>query len=112
MFLASKLSGAQFIIAKLVTTQIAYFIISLAFVVLNTAFQIPFNVTFGHSGFLVIWMFAFLLMSSIGSIIEVLVMIAFAVKQALLGFVLVYIVVLNLAPVLSPIVLCPKFYRY
>lgn len=57
-------------------------------------------------------MFAFLLMSSIGSIIEVMVMVAFALKQALLGFVLVYVVVLNLTPVLSPIVLCPSFYRY
>ena len=112
LYLASKLTGAQFLVAKIISTQFAYFFISLAFIVLNTAFQVPFNVAFGNSGFLVIWMFAFLLMSSIGSIIEVMVMVAFALKQALLGFVLVYVVVLNLTPVLSPIVLCPSFYRY
>ncbi|RCK66467.1 Nitrosoguanidine resistance protein SNG1 [Candida viswanathii] len=112
LYLASKLSGGQFILSKLLTTQISYLFISLAFIVLNTAFQLPFSGAFGHSGFLVIWMFAFLLMSSIGSLIEILVLVAFALKPALLGFVLLYMVVLNISPVLAPIALCPSFYRY
>ena len=30
----------------------------------------------------------------------------------MIGFVLLFTVVLNLAPTISPIILCPKFYRY
>lgn len=112
MYLASKVTGAPFIIFKILTTQISYIFISLGYVILNTAFQLPFNVTFGHSGFLVLWCFAFLLMSSVGGIIEVLVLICFATTPPFLGFVLVYMVVINLSPTISPLVLCPKFYRY
>ncbi|RCK66447.1 Nitrosoguanidine resistance protein SNG1 [Candida viswanathii] len=112
MYLATKVTGALFVVFKILTTQISYVFISLGYVVLNTAFRLPFNVTFGHSGFLVLWCFSFLLMSSLGSIIEVLVLICFATTPPFLGFVLVYMVVINLSPTVSPIVLCPKFYRY
>lgn len=112
MYLASKVTGASFVIFKMITTQISYVFISFGYIILNTSFQLPFNVTFGHSGFLVLWCFSFLLMSSVGSIIEVLVQICFATTPPFIGFVLVYMVVTNLSPTVSPIVLCPKFYRY
>ncbi|KAL6450495.1 SNG1 Nitrosoguanidine resistance protein SNG1 [Candida maltosa Xu316] len=112
MAIAEKVKGLQYVMFKLVINQVSYLFVSLGFICLNTAFQLPFNRTFGHSGFLVIWMFAFLLMSAVGSMIELMVLIAFAFKPPLLGFVLVYSVVINLSPTISPIDLCPKFYRY
>lgn len=112
MYIASKVKGIKYVIFRMMSNQVAYFIISLAFVVLNTAFGLPFNGTFGHAGFLVIWVFSYLLMSAIGSVIEFFVLIVFALKPPMIGFVLLFTVVLNLAPTISPIILCPKFYRY
>ncbi|KAI5965067.1 hypothetical protein KGF57_000860 [Candida theae] len=112
MYLASKIKGWNYIVFRLLSSQVAYMFISLGMVVLNTAFQLPFTTTFGHSGFLVIWMFSYLLMASLGSIIEVLVIIMFAVKPQLIGFVLLFTAVINLAPIISPPVLTPPFYYY
>lgn len=61
MYLASKVTGASFVIFKMITTQISYVFISFGYIILNTSFQLPFNVTFGHSGFLVLWCFSFYL---------------------------------------------------
>lgn len=112
MYLASKIKGWSYIFFRILSTQVAYMFISLGMVVLNTAFQLPFNTTFGYSGFLVIWMFSYLLMASLGSIIEVLVIIIFALKPQLIGFVLLFTAVINLAPIISPPVLSPPFYYY
>ena len=49
---------------------------------------------------------------SLGSIIEVVALILFAVKPQLIGFLLLFTAVVNLSPTVSPIVLCPDFYRY
>lgn len=97
---------------RIISSQVAYMFISLGAVVLNTAFQLPFNTTFGYSGFLVIWMFCYLLIASLGSIIEVLVIIIFALKPQLIGFILLFAAVINLAPIISHPVLSPPFYYY
>lgn len=111
-FLASKITGLKFIALRMTVSQIAYLILSLSLVTLNTAFQIPFNVTFGHLGFLVIWMFGYLTMSSLGSLIEALALILFMLKPQMVGVILLFVAVTNVSPVISPIVLCPNFYRY
>ena len=51
-------------------------------------------------------------MSSIGSLIEMMVLVCIATKPAMIGLVLLLVAVTNLAPTISPIVLCPTFYRY
>lgn len=51
-------------------------------------------------------------MSSVGSLIEVLVLFCIILKPAMIGLVLLLVAVVNLAPTISPIVLCPDFYRY
>ncbi|WPK24159.1 hypothetical protein PUMCH_001421 [Australozyma saopauloensis] len=110
--LASKLTPARFVAVRMFLAQGAYFLLSLAYIVLNTAFQMNFTATFGYLGFLVIWMFAFLTMSSIGSIMEALVLVCFIFKPACIGLVILFVAVTNLAPTISPIPLCPTFYRY
>ncbi|KAM9911787.1 hypothetical protein OXX69_003188 [Metschnikowia pulcherrima] len=112
MSVAAKIKGLKFVVFRIATAQGAYFVLSLSYVVLNTAFGISFTKTFGYSGFLVIWSIAFLTMSSIGSIIEILVLICIVLKPAMIGVCLLLVAVLNLAPTISPIYLCPSFYRY
>lgn len=112
MYVASKIKGWKFVVFRIATAQSAYFQLSLAYVVLNTAFQIPFNKAFGYLGFLVIWGAAFLTMSSVGSMIEILVLACIVLKPAMIGVMLLLVAVTNLAPTISPIFLCPTFYRY
>ncbi|EGW29884.1 uncharacterized protein SPAPADRAFT_52739 [Spathaspora passalidarum NRRL Y-27907] len=112
MYIASKIKGFQYVVYRMISAQVAYLILSLAYVVLNTAFGLKYSTAFGHAGFLVIWMFAFLTMASLGSIIELIVLFLVAVKPVLMGFLLLFVAVTNISPVVSPIVLCPTFYRY
>ncbi|ODV78336.1 uncharacterized protein CANTADRAFT_53519 [Suhomyces tanzawaensis NRRL Y-17324] len=112
MYIATKVKGLKFILVKILATQAAYVVLSLAFLLLNLAFGLKFNVTFGYLGFLVVWSFGFLLMSSLGSFIEIFALLVGSFKMQLPGFVLLFVAVLNVAPTVSPMELCPKFFRY
>lgn len=112
IYIASKIKGLWYVAYRILAAQAAYVVLGLAYVLLNTAFQISFTKTFGHLGFLVIWAFAYLTMSSVGSFIEISVLICIILKPAMIGIILLLVAVINLAPTISPIVLCPDFYRY
>lgn len=112
MYMSSKLKGLRYVAYRITAAQLAYIGLGFAYVLLNTAFQVSFTKAFGHLGFLVIWAFAYLTMSSIGSLIEMMVLVCIATKPAMIGLVLLLVAVTNLAPTISPIVLCPTFYRY
>lgn len=112
MYVATRIKGLKYVLFRFLTAQGAYLQLSLAYVVLNTAFGIAYNKTFGDLGFLVIWASAFLTMSSVGSLIEMLVLICLVVKVEMVGLTLLFVAVTNLAPTISPIYLCPSFYRY
>lgn len=111
-YLATRITGFRYVLTRMLIAQMAYLVISLGFVVLNTAFGLPYNGAFGDLGFLVIWMIALLTMSSLGSLIEILVLLIAGYKQQLIGFVMMFVAILNVTPIISPIVLCPVFYRY
>lgn len=110
--LAKRVLGWRFVVVRLLLAQGSYFILGLAYVVLNTAFQMNFTATFGYLGFLVIWMFAYLTMASVGSLMETLVLLCVIIKPACIGLIILFVAVTNLAPVISPIPVCPNFYRY
>ncbi|GEQ67320.1 hypothetical protein JCM33374_g984 [Metschnikowia sp. JCM 33374] len=112
MSVASKIKGLRFVAFRMATAQGSYVVLSLAYVVLNAAFGISCNKTFGNSGFLVIWAISFWTMSAIGTVIEIMVLISIVLKPAMIGVCLLVVAVFNLAPTISPIYLCPKFYRY
>ncbi|KAK6454351.1 uncharacterized protein RJT20DRAFT_58067 [Scheffersomyces xylosifermentans] len=112
MYMAKQIKGFKYVAYRMAASQVAYLVLSLAFVTLNHAYGLTYYHTFGRSGFLVIWVFGYLLMSSLGSLIEVSALFLMAVKPQLIGFLLLFIAVLNLSPTVSPIVLCPPFYRY
>lgn len=112
MYMSSRLKGLKYVAYRIFSAQLAYFVLGFSYTVLNTAFGVKFDRAFGHLGFLVIWAFAFLTMSAVGSLIEILVLICTVIKPAMIGLVLLMAAVSNLAPTISPIVLCPTFYRY
>lgn len=109
---AEKVKGNRYIAYRLAIGQLGYLIISFFFVILNRAFGMPYDVTFGKSGFLVIWAFAFLTMSSLGSLIEALVFLSLPSNTHFAGLIIVVTVVLNLSPPLATITLSPNFYKY
>ncbi|EGV64800.1 hypothetical protein CANTEDRAFT_103614 [Yamadazyma tenuis ATCC 10573] len=109
---AESVKGFKYMVYRFVVAQIAYIVISLGYVVVNSAFGMAYDTTFGHSGFLVIWMFAFLVMSSLGSTIETLILCLVPNRIQFAGVVLVLNIVLNLSPTVGTIALTPVFYRY
>lgn len=111
-YISSKIKGLKFVLYRIGASQVAYLVLGLAYLVLNTAFGIKYDKAFGKLGFLVIWAFAYLTMSSVGSLIEILVLTCIILKPPMIGVVLLAVAVTNMAPTISPIVLCPDFYRY
>lgn len=112
MYVAAKVKGVRYLIYRIVTTQISYVVLSLSYVVLNLAFGMKTDVTFGKAGFLVVWAFGYLTMSSLGSLIEVLGLLVLLIKPPLIGFVFLIVAVLNVAPTIAHPDLCPRFFRY
>ena len=91
---------------------ISYFVISLMFGLLTLAFQVDFAVTFGKSGFLVYWMVTFLTMWSVGLANELAAMLILTIYPPMVGFWLIFWVIINITPTFTPIALLPEFYRY
>ncbi|ODV70205.1 hypothetical protein HYPBUDRAFT_151623 [Hyphopichia burtonii NRRL Y-1933] len=110
--IAQRIKGFKYLLYRMAASHSSYVVLSLAYVVLNAAFGITFTTTFGYLGFLVVWAFAYLTMASSGALMEALALVIFMLKPQLIGFLIVFMVVINLAPTVSPIVLCPNFYRY
>lgn len=104
-------SGKDYIIFRMVISQITYLFLSLAFACLNAAFHIPLNNAWS-GGFGVLWMIAFLSMSAVGGANENIALLTFSTFPPLFGFWLLFFVMLNISATFSPIELCPGFYKF
>lgn len=82
------------------------------FGLVTLAFQVDFAVTFGKSGFLVYWMVTFLTMWSVGLANELAAMLILTIYPPMVGFWLIFWVIINITPTFTPIALLPEFYRY
>lgn len=111
-YVSARVKGAKYILFRIVTSQVAYLIISLSYSTLNAAFGLNYKATFGNSGFLVMWTVLYLTVASLGGLNENMALICFAYFPPLIGLWLVFLVVINISPTFSPIALCPTFYRY
>lgn len=111
-FTAERLKGLKYMVARVAISQAAYVIIGLSYTILNKAFGIDFNLAFGKAGFVVVWGLASLTCSAVGSVVELLGVIAVTFNPAFVGFVMLGNVVVNLTPVVSPPIICNAFYRY
>ncbi|KAG0683906.1 hypothetical protein C6P40_004438 [Pichia californica] len=101
----------DYILFRLILSQINYLLISLAFTCLNAAFQINMNATW-NGGFGVLWMVSFLTMSAVGGANQNVSLILFAILPPLMGYWLLFFVMINISATFAPIPLCPEFYRF
>lgn len=102
----------NFLLYRVFASIISYFVISLMFGLVTLAFQVDFAVTFGKSGFLVYWMVTFLTMWSVGLANELAAMLILTIYPPMVGFWLIFWVIINITPTFTPIALLPEFYRY
>lgn len=108
---AKRVLPAHYIMFQALTCQLTFLLISLAFTCLNRAFQIEMNNAWS-GGFGVMWMFSYLCMSAVGGANNNVALILFAVFPPLMGFWMLFFVILNISATFAPIPLCPEFYRF
>lgn len=107
-----KIKPTHFVAYRLLSSVLSFFVISLFFSFVSLAFQVDFTKAFGHSGFLIYWMVTFLTMWAVGSVNEVMAHICIMVYPPLMGFWMLFWVIINISPTFAPIALCPEFYRF
>ncbi|ODQ80739.1 hypothetical protein BABINDRAFT_34800 [Babjeviella inositovora NRRL Y-12698] len=111
-WVSTRVFGIRYIIYRMTISHGSYVVVALAYAVLNVAFQIDYKQTFGKSGFLVLWAFAYLMMASLGGLNELVFLYILTFFPPLIGFWLLATIAINLAPTLNPIPLCSRFYQY
>lgn len=107
-----KIKPLQFVTYRVLSSYVSFFVISLFFALVSLAFQVDFTKTFGKSGFLVYWMVTFLTMCAVGLVNEVMALICIMVNPPVMGFWMLFWVIINISPTFAPIALCPEFYRF
>lgn len=108
---AKKILVKQYILFQLLISHLTYLLVSLAFTCLNAAFQISMNKTW-KGGFGVFWMVSYMTMAAVGGANNNISLFCFAVYPPLMGFWLLFFVVINISATFAPIQLCPKIFRY
>lgn len=111
--LQDKLHFRHFLWFRILLSQLNYVALALVYALMTIAFQVPTDVAFGKSGFLVLWVTVYLFVSASGGLNEFASTLIFWVdkKQYLAPWV-IGLIVLNIAPTFAPFVLSPGFYRY
>lgn len=100
------------VLYRALSSIISFFILSLLYSLVTLAFQVDFTVAFGRSGFLVYWMTNFLTMWAVGAMNETMAMWCIMVYPPILGFWMLFWVVVNISPTFTAMAILPKFYRY
>ncbi|CAI5760462.1 unnamed protein product [Candida verbasci] len=112
-FMRKRIKYRSYLFYRFLASQINALVLALVYALVTIAFQVPTNVTFGHSGFVVLWMFIFLYMSSMGTINENVVSVLFAFdKKTLIAPWMIFMIVTNISVTFAPFVLSPGFYKY
>lgn len=101
----------DYIIYRMAIAQISFLLISLAYSCLNVAFQIYMNNAW-KGGFGVFWMVSYLAIAAVGGANENASLILVSFFPPLLGFWLLFFVIINITATFSPIPVCPEFYRF
>lgn len=107
-----KIKKSQFVLYRVLSSIFSFFVISFFFSIVTLAFQVDFNKAYGKSGFLVYWMITFITMWAVGLVNEVMALICVLVYPPLMGFWMLFWVIINIAPTFAPMALCPEFYRF
>lgn len=107
-----KLKHTHYVLYRLLSSYVSYFVLSLFYSLVTLAFQVDLTKAFGKSGFLVYWMLSYITMIAVGIINEFMALVLFLVFPPLIGFWLLFWVLVNISPTFAPIALVPKFYRF
>lgn len=109
---AMGVKPVHLLLYRFFSVVVTFFFMSLFYSLVTLAFQVNFTNTFGRSGFLVYWMTNFMTMWSVGAANEAAGMILIMFYPPLMGFWMLFWVIVNIAPTFAPMALSPKVYRY
>lgn len=107
-----KIKKHHYLLYRILSSILSFFVLSLFFGLVTIAMRVDFTVTYGKSGFLVYWMIAFITMWAVGMLNEIMAMVFIMVYPPLIGFWMLFWVIINISTSFSPIALCPEFFRY
>lgn len=100
------------LIYRFCSVTITFFFMSLFYSLVTLAFQVDFGKAFGRSGFLVYWMTNYMTMWSVGAVNEAAGMLFIMTYPPLMGFWMLFWVIVNIAPTFAPMELTPGVFRY
>ncbi|KAF9461424.1 hypothetical protein BDZ94DRAFT_812758 [Collybia nuda] len=104
-----SLTLPSLITLRLVSSFLAYFIVSLFYALLSLAFKLSFTRKFGSSGFVIFWMLNWLGMLSTGLALEALITI---LTPKYIPFFMILWIIVNVSVAAYPIEVLPSIYRY
>ncbi|KAL1745590.1 hypothetical protein HDZ31DRAFT_81860 [Schizophyllum fasciatum] len=107
--LERKLTTTSLIHVRMITSFVAYFILSLLYSLLSLAFQVPFNRKYGHAGFVIFWMVNYCGMLALGLALEAVMTL---LTMRFMPFFLILWIISNISVCFMPIEILPAVYRY
>ncbi|KAJ8140269.1 hypothetical protein OY671_006538 [Metschnikowia pulcherrima] len=108
-----RLRFRHFLWYRVLFSQLNHIMLALVYGLMTLAFQVPTDVAFGKSGFLVLWATMYMFISASGGLNECAgTLITFFDKKFLLPPWIISTIVFNISPTFAPFVLSPGFYRY
>ncbi|CUM67915.1 uncharacterized protein PRCAT00005626001 [Priceomyces carsonii] len=107
-----KLKKLHYVLYRIIVSVLSFFVLSLFYSFVSLAMQVDFQKAFGRSGFLVYWMTSFLTMWSVGLLNEIMALVLIMIYPPLIGFWMLFWVIINISPTFTPLALSPKFFRY
>ncbi|VEU21392.1 DEKNAAC102545 [Brettanomyces naardenensis] len=108
---AKYLKPINYIVYRMVLEQVNCLLLSLAYTLLNRAFQIDMNRTWS-GGFGVMWMISYLIMAACGGANENIFLLTGPILPPLVGFWILFFVVLNVSATFSPVEVCPEVFKF
>lgn len=108
----SPVKRFHYLLYRYISSIASFFFFSLIFGLVSLAYQVDFTATYGKSGFLVYWSITFLTMCAVGLANEIVALLILPTYPPILGFWLVFWVIINVAPSYNAMTLTNNFYRY
>ncbi|GME90035.1 unnamed protein product [Ambrosiozyma monospora] len=111
--LSKHMKNSTYLIFRVISSQITYLMIALAYSLVQVAFKIDLYTAYkGKSGFMAFWMVSYLLLSALGGVNENVVILLQAFAPNMVPSFSIFWIILNVGVTTYPLILCPKFYRY
>lgn len=111
--LINRLHFADLLMYRFTFSQFNFFVLSLVYSLITIAFGVPIDAAYGKGGFMVLWMTVYMFFSATGGTMEVMAtFLRYMGLTFVLPLIMVFLIVVNIAPTFSALVLCPGVFRY